>query len=123
MILSKRFCQEVIEAWKTNDIAQFDALYSIHVNGMINQETKLNYADIKNRFLYIGVHNIDRQFEIKDMLIEENKAALFFCYTAYDTRLQQPINAPTLWILTIDQEKICHVEILTSLKFNYHHKI
>lgn len=121
-MLTKKFCQRVIETWINSDVSQFDALYSLDITGMINQEISLSYSDIKNRFLYTGAHNTNREFEIKEILIEDNKAALFFRYTAYDTKLQQAINAPTLWIFTIEQEKICHVEILTSLQFNYHDK-
>ena len=121
-MLTKKFCQRVIESWKNSEIRQFDEFYALDVTGMINQEINLTYSDIKNRFLYTQSHNINREFEIKEILIEDNKAALFFRYTAYDTKLKEAINAPILWIFTIDQEKIRHVEILTSLQFNYHDK-
>lgn len=119
-MLAKKFFQNVIETWKNGDVSHFEEIYSPDVRGALNQETSLTYTDIKNRFLYTSTHNINREFDIKEILIDGNKAALFFRYTAYDTKLKQAVDAPTLWIFTLKQEKISHVEILTSLQFNYH---
>lgn len=121
-MLTKDFFQKVIETWKNGEISHFDEIYAPDVCGTLNQETNLTYADIKNRFLYTSTHNINREFDIKEILIEGNKAFLFFRYTAYDTKLKKAVDAPTVWLFTLKKRKISRVEILTSLQFNYHDK-
>lgn len=114
-----QFIERLLHVWKKGLVDQIDSLYHSHVSARLNQALQLGYADIKKRFEYVASGNTDRHFKVENLLVEGDKIALFFCYTAFDTKLQEAINAPTLWLLTLDQGKIANLEILTSLQFNY----
>lgn len=109
----------IIHAWESGSIAEFTNVYANNATGRIDLNTQLNYQDIKNRFKYVAANNTQRHFDIKNILIQGNQAMIFFCYTAYDKRLKQKVIAPTMWLFTIKDNKIIHVEILTSLQLNY----
>ncbi|MDO8953706.1 MAG: nuclear transport factor 2 family protein [Gammaproteobacteria bacterium] len=115
----KKFVEKLFHAWKNGLIDQYDSLYHPNVSARLNQTIPLSYEHINKRFHYVSTSNVDREFKIEDLVVEGDKIMVFFCYSAYDNHLQEAINAPTMWLLTLDQGKIAKAEILTSLQFNY----
>lgn len=113
------FVMRVVNLWKAGDVKGFQQVYAPTVTGSFDLTNPLNYNDIQNRFAYVAANNTDRNFLIKNIMVDGNQVMLFFVYTAYDTKLKQKLFAPTMWLFTIKNNQIVQAEILTSLQLNY----
>lgn len=113
-----KFIQELIAIWQNGAIEKIETIYHQDIIGTINNQ-KIDFADIKNRVMYLHKHHQDKKFEIRNIIAEDNNIAIHMLYSAYDTHANSQVASPTMAFYKLRDSKISQVDIVSGTTIDY----